>query len=138
MPLSIFRPRGKEEHKVSALVAKSLLPTLLALLRPCQYHSPGLCSNIALGSYSHLAAPTLGKQDLLTGSSSEGHCPGTGGGRNYSWGRAESLSSSDSVCLNVSASFLLPLLQQLGAFSSVSETCLSYLDVSESFTIRKG
>lgn len=46
-PRSTSRPRGKEEHKVSALVSKSLLPTLLAFLRPCQYHSLG-CAQISL------------------------------------------------------------------------------------------
>lgn len=108
------------------------------------WHSPGPVSMTAQGwAQTSLWAATPNQQlphwDLLTGNSSEGHCSGTGAGRrNCNKGRAESPSSSDLVCLNVAASFLLSLLQWLGAFSSMSEICLSCLHMSESFTIRKG
>jgi len=88
MPQSIFRPTGKEANKASAFMAKSLLPTLLAFLRPSQYHSTVLedPAPTAHAQASLWAAtpnqqlPMLGRLRLLTGSSTEGHCPRTGAG----------------------------------------------------------
>lgn len=140
MPQNISRPIGKEENKVCVCTAKSLLQTLLVILRPTQYHSTGLWSNTHVQTSLWAATPSqqlpmLGRQHLLTGSSTEGHCPRTGalgrtvqgvfalhlsnalpgscsclpmmigGGRNCSEWRAESLLLSDLVCLNISAIF---------------------------------
>lgn len=46
MQLSIFRPKGKEEHKASALLSKALLPTLLAFLRPCSITALGCAQTL--------------------------------------------------------------------------------------------